>query len=399
MMKIIQVFLLLSLCVLQIEISWGEELPKNYWHLPKVGEHIEGDSPLERNLRPEACAQCHHQQFSAWKGSRHALAYSPGMLGQFSSMGHQAGNDCLVCHAPLDRQLYKHSDDLRDSLSLLKKHPKGWGDKADLAATAASLPLRHAGVTCAVCHVRGGHRFGPPRKGSNVVGKLAGAAHGGFTASKSFEQSNFCASCHQFPQSYAIHGKPLENTLEEWKQSRFSREGVQCQTCHMPDRQHLFRGIHDVDMVRSGLKFDKAQGKRWASLSIRSTHIGHAFPSYVTPKVDILAQGMDKGGKEVQSWEWSLRREVFYDDSWQEGQDTRLMPGERRIFMANGLKGSVVQVRFQVNVVPDYYYKGVYENLLENLQLGTSRTLIKRALYDAKGNDYRLYETIIPIKN
>jgi len=384
--------------VLQAETSWGEGLPDDYWHEPKAGKHIQGDTHLERNLHPEACAQCHQAKFDAWKGSRHALAYSPGMVGQFSSMGHQAGNDCLVCHAPLDRQLYKHSDDLLSSLSLLKKHPKGWDDKADLDAMPAHLPLRHAGVTCAVCHIRDGHRFGPPRKGTDVVGKLSATAHDGFIANQDFKKSNFCASCHQFPQSYAINGKPLENIIKEWKQSRFSREGVQCQTCHMPDRQHLFRGIHDVDMVRSGLSFDTSQNKHGVRLSMTSTHIGHAFPSYVTPKVEVLAQGLNQKGQEVQRWTWTLRREVFYDDGWKEKQDTRLMPGKTRLFIASQFKDNVVRIRFQVNVIPDYYYQGVYENLLETMQTGTSRTLIEHALLDAKKNNYRLYETIISVK-
>ncbi|MBL1352735.1 MAG: hypothetical protein COA61_005290 [Zetaproteobacteria bacterium] len=370
----------------------------NYWHHPKVGEDIQGESPLERNLHPEACAQCHQQQFNAWKGSRHALAYSPGLVGQFFSMGHQAGNDCLVCHAPLDRQQYKTPKDLVNSLSLLKRYAKGFDAEGSLDDMPVSLPLRHAGVTCAVCHIRDGQRFGPPRKGTDIVGKLSGAAHGGFIASKGFEQANFCASCHQFPQSYAINGKPLENTLEEWKQSRFSREGVQCQSCHMPDRQHLFRGVHDVDMVRSGLGFDVQQGDGWVRLRMSSVYIGHAFPSYVTPKVNIKAKGLDKYGHEVQTWQWSLQRKVFYDGGWQEASDTRLMPGERRVFMANRLKEDVVQVLFQVDVIPDDFYKGVYENLLQDMQEGTSRTLIQRALKDAGKNDYRLYQVTVDRK-
>lgn len=395
--NVMNVFLLMGLWFLQLAISQADGLPHDYWQHPKAGEHIQGDSPLERNLRPEACAQCHQTQFDAWKGSRHALAYSPGMVGQFSSMGHQEGNDCLVCHAPLERQLYRHSQDLEESLSLIQKFSQGFDGKADLDAMPAHLPLRHAGVSCAVCHIRDGHRFGPPRKGSDVVGQLSADAHGGFIANQDFKKSNFCASCHQFPQDYAINGKPLENIVNEWKQSRFAREGVQCQNCHMPDRQHLFRGIHDKDMVRSGLSFETSQGEHWAALNMTSMHIGHAFPSYVTPQVDILAQGLDKDGEEVQRWTWALSREVFYDDGWQEKQDSRLMPGKSRLFMASGIQKNVVHVKFQVNVIPDHYYKSVYEDLLQDMQVGTSRTLIERALLDAKRGDYRLYQRTIRV--
>ncbi|MBA7466455.1 hypothetical protein ES707_01639 [subsurface metagenome] len=44
-----------------------------------------------------------------------------------------------------------------------------------------------------------------------------------------------------------------ENTLVEWEQSPAARNGMTCQSCHMPQRRHLWRGIHDPDMVRSGL--------------------------------------------------------------------------------------------------------------------------------------------------
>jgi len=55
------------------------------------------------------------------------------------------------------------------------------------------------------------------------------------------------------PDGFALNGKLLQSTYDEWKASRFARQGVQCQDCHMPDRRHRWRGIHDADMVRSGL--------------------------------------------------------------------------------------------------------------------------------------------------
>lgn len=108
-------------------------------------------------------------------------------------------------------------------------------------------------MSCAVCHERGGERFGPPSTTSRSIGKQQTSAHGGFTATAAFEQSEFCASCHQFPQSMAINGKPLKKTLTDWKNSRFSDKGVTCQGCHMPDRKHEFRAVHDPEMVFSAM--------------------------------------------------------------------------------------------------------------------------------------------------
>jgi len=365
-------------------------LASNYWDMPQAtgSEH----AGLENNMRPEACAQCHQEQFNAWRDSKHAHAYSAGLVGQFPAAGHVAGNECLVCHAPLAEQLYRDAGDMKSTLHTLLKHPEGFSRDADLDAKQTALPLRHAGVTCAVCHVRQGQRFGPPRRGSDVVGHLQGDAHGGFVATKDFESSQFCASCHQFPQDYAINGKPLENTVFEWKHSSFARDGVQCQTCHMPDRKHEFKGIHDKNMVRSGLEFELEKEQGLAALTIRSVHIGHAFPSYVTPKIWVKAEALDEHGKVMQNWQWEIVREVSYDDEWRETQDSRLMPGESRVFVADKLKNKASSIRFYVDVVPDAFYKDVYQALLSGELQPKARELIAKALSDANKNDYRLYE-------
>src|SRR6266436_3896370 len=158
-------------------------------------------TPLEASLAPEACGTCHPAQLADWRTSTHAAAMGPGVAGQLAA-------------------------------------------------------LRARGIPCAACHVRGHERFGPPRRD----GSLAAAApretlpHGGVTRTPAYLASEFCRGCHQFgPEGYALNGTLLENTYAEWKASRFAAAGVQCQDCHMPDRRHLWRGIHDADMVRGGL--------------------------------------------------------------------------------------------------------------------------------------------------
>ncbi|MDX8383446.1 MAG: multiheme c-type cytochrome [Ghiorsea sp.] len=371
-----------------------------YWQSPTAVVKSNHDwSALEKNMRPEACAQCHESQFNDWKNSLHAEAFSPGLIGQFPHMGSkQEVNDCLRCHAPLDEQLYVSEQDMMQSLKTLRKHPQGFDADADLDAPQASLPLRHAGVSCAVCHVRDGQRFGPPRLGSKQEGMMKGDAHGGFVANNIFESSHFCAECHQFPQSYAINGKPLENTVTEWQQSRFASQGKQCQTCHMPDRKHQFKGIHDKAFTRQGLKLGVRTQGGIATLSMTSKNIGHAFPTYVTPKVIVKATALDKQGEVVKKWQWDIVREVFYGDGWQEKRDTRLMPGETRLFVAKGMPNSAVSVQFSVVVIPDQFYKGVYESLLQDELQGDAKRLIKRALHTAKGRNYVLFSQRVVVE-
>jgi len=372
---------------------------EGYWQSPVAAVTSNHDwSALEKNMRPEACAQCHQSQFNAWKKSLHAEAYSPGLVGQFAHMGGEAGNDCLRCHAPLDQQLYGSEQETLQSLKSLRQHPEGISPDADLESIQAKLPLRHAGVSCAVCHVRDGQRFGPPRQGSSKQGMMKGDAHGGFVATSAFEKSNFCAECHQFPQSYAINGKPLENTVKEWQQSRFSAEGKQCQSCHMPDRKHTFKGIHDKAFTRQGLDIKVEYKAGLAALRMTSIKIGHDFPTYVTPKVVVKAVATDKSGDIIKKWQWEIVREVFYGDGWQEKQDTRLLPGETRLFAAKNAPKHAVQLEFEVKVIPDQFYKGVYESLLSDSLQEDAKVLIRRALNTAERRDYILFSKTVRLR-
>ncbi len=376
-------------------------LPDGYWDQPQamVGHAPHAWSKLEKNLRPEACGQCHIEQFNAWKNSLHAHAYSPGMIGQFPAMGVADSNDCLNCHAPLQVQKYRDIADMKGSLDLKLSHPEGFDRQADLGSKA--MPLRHSGVSCAVCHVRGWQRFGPPPKASGAIGHQQRAVHGGFTATRAFEQSQFCASCHQFPDSMAIHGKPLENTLNEWKQSKFASRGITCQTCHMPDRRHEFRGIHDADMVKKGLTFELSQRRNSAVFAITSSWIGHAFPTYVTPEVVVEATAMDATGKVLHRWQWEIVREVIYDGGWKELRDTRLKAGEHREFIAAPLPERTARVRYRVRVMPDHFYQGVYQGLLfddmAHVDRSAAKMHISHALERVRRDDYLLYEQTISI--
>ncbi|MDQ6972843.1 MAG: multiheme c-type cytochrome [Mariprofundaceae bacterium] len=377
--------------------SLDSGLPDGYWDAPVAGGEASPHdwTGLEANLRPEACAQCHREQFDAWKDSRHAAAYSPGMAGQFAANGHAWANNCLQCHAPLAEQLYRSEQGMTASVKTLLQHRgeqrAGFSADADLDSAQAKLPLRHAGVTCATCHVRGWQRNGPPQRGTGAVGHVGTAAHGGFQATRDFERSGFCASCHQFPQSMAINGKPLENTVEEWKQSRFAEEGVHCQQCHMPDRQHLFKGIHDKQTTLGGLDISVAAQGEGATLTLTSSRIGHAFPTYVTPRITVLAEALSASGGVLANRYWQIGREVEYDDGWQESMDSRLMPGESREFFSGEPPEGTATMRFSLSVVPDHFYKGVYRSLLDNDPDTVSRAHLQKALADADANDYMLF--------
>ncbi|MFQ5587125.1 MAG: multiheme c-type cytochrome, partial [Thermodesulfobacteriota bacterium] len=293
-----------------------EEFSEEYWvrPVPLQGTVPDGFTSLESSLYPKDCGACHQAQYADWSGSLHSMAVGPGLLGQLSpDENPDFAASCYLCHAPLSEQ--------QEYLIVDGKYEKN---------NRFDEKLQKSGVSCGVCHVRGYRRFGPPPLKENK----RGGGHGGFTASSFFEQSEFCAACHQFPEgAFALNGKLLENTYNEWRASPYPEKGVTCQGCHMPGRRHLFRGIHDPEMVKSGVEILLKERKRGVLLTIINSNTGHYFPTYVPPLIVVRGSLLDKSGNPVDGSvkkkfigrrvELNLSREI---------EDTRIPPLGRFVF-------------------------------------------------------------------
>jgi Cytochrome c554 and c-prime len=374
-----------------------QDFLRSHWRLPLApqGAPPARYSPVEASLNPEACGTCHPTQYADWRESTHAAATGPGVEGQLVEMlqrDPQSAIGCLVCHGPLAEQapLIVRDGELRQN--------------PDYDAA-----LRGKGVPCAACHVRGHQRFGPPRRD----GSLASAApretlpHNGVTRTPAFLKAEFCGSCHQFaPGGFALNGKLLENTYNEWKASRFAREGVHCQDCHMPERRHRWRGIHDADMVRSGLTITAPGGAaRYrpgdvavVTLRVTSTRIGHAFPTYVTPRVVLSGELVDEAGLAIAGTrqEKIVGREVTLDLS-REVFDTRLRPGGSAVLTFRvKVPRAGIRARLAVVVEPDAFYVGFFETLLRQ-GAGAGEPDIRKALDAARRSPFIVFEREIPL--
>lgn len=206
-----------------LEIYWARPLPAQ-------GRAPKNFSPLEASLMPTDCGSCHSEQFRDWQTSLHAQAMGPGLMGQLVDMDPAARDDhqaCIRCHAPLAEQ----ADALVSELGTAE-HPTADASTAALRVTS----LHRQGVVCAACHVRAHQRSGPPRRDGSAPDAAQNATlpHAGFVAAEAFENSRFCSACHQFqPDEYALNDKLLENTYQEWTNSRHAREGRTCQSCHI----------------------------------------------------------------------------------------------------------------------------------------------------------------------
>jgi hypothetical protein len=370
-----------------------------HWRGPLApqGEPPAGFSPLEGSLAPVDCGACHPAQFVDWRNSLHSKSMGPGIAGQLVEMMRDepaAARSCLTCHAPLAEQAMQVTAE---------------GGYAPNPVFDAGL--RPQGLVCAGCHVRGHQRFGPPRRdrtsGSHSLPRAA-LPHNGFTPTTAFVRSEFCATCHQFkPDGFAVNGKLLENTFEEWRASPAARRGQQCQDCHMPDRRHLWRGIHDPEMVKSGVRIALATGRaRYrpgeqlrATLTIANTGVGHNFPTYVTPRVLVRAELIDQNAGESvpQSVEErAIGRDVPLDLS-REIADTRIPPGGRFVLKyTRRLERAGLSLRVTVTVFPDHFYTGFFEALLAG-GAGAGQAQIQEALEASRRSSFVIFSRDLPL--
>jgi mono/diheme cytochrome c family protein len=321
------------------------------------------------DLSSASCAACHAAQFGDWSGTRHAMAMGPGVWAQMNDQPESSGM-CARCHSPLHEQ---------------------WTDDY----------LSADGVGCSACHSRAGEKFGPPPLETTIAPLVARypAPHGRVNARDFFESVDFCAACHQFVEGNApkVNGAFLENTVEEWRRSRAAREGKTCQSCHMPDRRHLFRGIHDPETVRGGVQwtFDArlVEGRIASRLTLTNTNTGHAFPTYIVPEVWMRIELVDQYGvRRVASERLIARRVAFERGEWTELGDTRLLQDETATLEYNGaLPAGTTAVAGSVRVRPDAFHVASLAAHLRDSRSPASRRSYERALVEMQGSDYELF--------
>ena len=230
-----------------------------------------------------------------------------------------------------------------------------------------------------------------------------GAPHGGVSRTEFFEDSRFCAGCHQFGQGGAApNGKPLENTYVEWADSRYADDGVSCQSCHMPDRKHLWRGIHDPGMVRSGITIEwltepSAAGD--AGLRITNTGTGHQFPTYATPLVLVRVLLLDENRDAIDGTivQHEIARRIAYQGgAWVELSDTRLAP-DSAVVVSIPVAERARHARAEIVVQPDAFYREVFETLLAGMLSDTSTALLSEARRRADSSPYILFDETVPL--
>jgi hypothetical protein len=370
---------------------------QKHWRLPipAQGKPPQHFASVEASLHPQDCGVCHPQQYQDWQQSLHSRSIGPGIYGQLVELEQSDPASytlCTTCHAPLSEQLPFVAD-----------------DGAYRPNAAFDARLQQAGLVCAACHVRQHRRFGPPRRLDSPA-PAAGTAlpHDGFTATVAFQRAEFCASCHQFsPNDFALNGKLIENTYEEWRQSSYAAQGVQCQHCHMPDRRHLWRGIHDPDMVRQALTVTITPetpsytpgSSIQVVITVANSGAGHYLPTYVTPKLFVQAHLLDTHGASIEgsAYEAVIGREVALDLS-AEMYDTRIPPHAAQAFTyTQTIPEMAAILRVRVVVHPDHFYARFFAAVLQDTY-GPGRPYLEAALRNAHASPFIAFARDMPLR-
>ncbi len=172
----------------------------------------------------------------------------------------------------------------------------------------------------------------------------------------------------------------------------------------MPERRHLWRGIHDKATVLSGVEIALEQVKTDDArlsgvLTLSNTGVGHQFPTYVTPRVVMEAYQLDGGGQPIPETrlERIIARQVSLDLS-QELFDTRLAPGQTARLIYEATRHPRARaILFRIQVQPDNFYREFYQATLENDSNLSGATTLRDALRNAEASLYTLYHQEVPL--
>jgi hypothetical protein len=203
--------------------------------------------------------------------------------------------------------------------------------------------------------------------------------------------------CHQLPPRTAVNGKPLLNTYKEWLEGPYMARGIQCQHCHMPNREHTWLGIHDRDTVRQGMRATatarRTDGVVTVVATLANIGAGHFLPTTATPALVWRIELLDDTGTPITGArdERRIGRVVVYDGGWQEVSDTRIPPGETATMARAWKAGRTAQAttaRVTIDVHPDAHYETLYSERLAAKLPAATRSAYETALSRARGSRY-----------
>lgn len=347
-------------------------------------------SDLEKNLDPNACGTCHKDQFQNWEKSFHAKSISKGFLWQKEILTSEEYRSCFQCHSPLAETKSELAVEFQTSEILNSKShnfPKG---------------ISNPSILCASCHIRNQIRFGPPSRvqpaNEHPTNNLP---HNGYIVKKEFESSEFCKSCHESKKDgVKLAGKRLMEVYSEWEKSPFAKQGIQCQNCHMPDREHSWKGIHDKTFVKNSLlptwTITEKNGNYKIQAELKSMGVGHKFPTYIVPKIYLRFYAILKDKLTPILLEESVVGRIVNTDLTEEYLDTRIKPQESHLvrFDYEPKENTIQEFLWKIEVDPDEQYIRSFEEQLAKKGDALSKPtkkLLQESLIEKRNSRYMLF--------
>jgi hypothetical protein len=288
-------------------------------------------------LSAQRCAPCHGGAHAEWQESRHGRAWTNAI---FQREFRQDPLDwCVHCHAPLREQFTEVS--------------RGGG------------PLADEGVTCAVCHLRGGKMQARTAHPGSPHDTVASADFGG---------PGFCGGCHQFNFPFidrsgpharvaAYSTNPMQDTVAQ--HARGPRAAIQCVQCHAASPGgHAFPGGHDPAMLARAVTVETCRAGGSLQVRLENAGAGHNVPTGDLHRHLVLRLWRSSAPERLHETILGRRFAPAPDGSKRAVADTTLRPGERRTIPVplgalGGAAGDPVRLELRfVYTIDEFPFRG-----------------------------------------
>jgi nitrate/TMAO reductase-like tetraheme cytochrome c subunit len=273
------------------------------------------------------CANCHAEIYREWSSGGHARSatgrYFRDLYGSHPDHGTASSwtllaenangaGVCASCHAP--------TADFDETLDLRQiKGVAAQGVHCDYCHKVTDAGLGTLGLT----HGRHGMQLLRPADGQLFLGPLDDVDRGEDAYLSLYQQSKYCASCHEG----TVFGVHVYSTFSEWLSSPAAAKGQQCQSCHMKptgtlanfapgnggiDRQpetlanHLFFAESKEAMLRRCLDLQVEVAPAFGNVDVvtrlKAVAVGHRVPTgFIDRQLILVVEGFDADGSAIHS--------------------------------------------------------------------------------------------------
>ena len=277
------------------------------------------------------CSNCHSSFiFAQWREDAHSnSARNPVLLTMYNGtdMNGKSGvypgfkidfpnskGNCSTCHAPAQSIANPWGTDLNNVIGIGKE-----GIFCDFCHKIKDVGLHPDGGYPGVLSIK----FNRPPRGEQIFyGPYDDVIAGPDTFSSLYKKSLFCAPCH----SAKFWDVPIYSEFDEWLNSPYSKEGKECQDCHMPPdgktthfappekggvkrdpktiATHNNPGSRNIQFLSDAIKMELQVERRNsiidATVRLTNEKAGHHFPTGVPMRnMILLVEAKDNRGMDL----------------------------------------------------------------------------------------------------